>query len=174
MKKILLIILFSVIFILQSCDKGIEPEPFDPNSGQTGFSGTVTFEGNWIQGVTRTHVVVFKELITKDDDFFPPNLSFVIDSIPFGSSSFTFNSIDNNFIPIFTLGPGDYKYVVVAQSKTPQISFLRKDWFVVGVYSNINDQSIPSILKIVQGRMMTNINILCDFDDPPPQPPGGE
>jgi hypothetical protein len=169
MKKVLLIILISAVFIFR-CDGGIEPEPVK-SDGPTGFKGAVTFTGNWPAGVKRTHLVVFKKPIQKTDDFFPPNLSFVSDSIPYGSLAFNYNSLENNFLPILQLGEGTYSYVVVAQSKTEEISFERKDWYVVGVYCNNGDQASPKELILRPGEITEGVNIKVDFNNPPPQPP---
>ncbi len=170
-KKIINIsLLLILILVYNKCDKGIEPEPEKP-SGLTGFEGKITFVGNWPEGIKRTHLVVFKNPIEKSEDFFPPNLSFVSDSIPYNSSEFVYSSIKNNFLPILQLGVGEYSYVVVAQSKTEEISLDRKDWFVVGVYCINGDQSKPAKLIIQAGRIMRDINITVDFNNPPPQPP---
>ena len=164
---------FSILFIgyltllISGCDKGIEPAAAEP----TGFSGTVTFTGNWQPGIKRTHVVVFNHFIQSSADFSPPNLSFVVDSIPYGSKTFSYNSIDNNFIPSLQASPGDYRYIVVAQSKTPDISTNRKDWVVVGVYTTSGDQSKPGTMTIRDGIITTGIDINVDFNNPPPQPP---
>jgi len=169
-RKFLLFLIVASSFLLHSCDKGIEPEPEKP-SGPTGFSGKITFIGKWQEGIKRTHLVVFKNPITKSEDFFPPNLSFVSDSIPYNSKEFYYNSIENNFLPILQLGEGEYSYVVVAQSKSPEISLDRKDWFVVGVYCINGDQTKPAKLKIQAGRITPDVNIVVDFNNPPPQPP---
>jgi hypothetical protein len=168
------LVIFVISGFIGGCGKGIEPLP--DNSfviGQTGFSGKVTFAGNWPAGIKRTHIVVFKEPIYTSSDFFPPNLSFVIDSIPYASRQFVYNSVDNNFFPsLFTLSPGTYQYVVVAQSATPALSLDRKDWTVVGVYYSDNVTSVPGVMTVLQGRMTTGINITVDFNNLPPQPPG--
>jgi len=170
MKKIFTAIYVLILFgLINGCNKGIEPEPI--KTGVTGFSGKVTFIGNWPAGIKRTHVVLFKNPINTSADFFPPNLSFVIDSIPYRTTSFTYNSIDNNFISLFTLAPGNYKYLVVAQSKTDVLSLDRKDWFIVGLYNIGNDQSKPKTLTILDRELATDIDIIVDFNNPPPQPP---
>jgi hypothetical protein len=174
MKKIYFI--FSIVllsFLILKCDGGIEPEPLNTHAGETGFSGKITFVGNWPQNVKRTHLVVFKELIQDTSDFFPPNLTFVVDSVEYGSTEFAYNSIDNNFIPLFNITPGTYKYVVVAQSNTPELSLRRADWTVVGVYTTTGDQSQPGVLNIEEGELTEDINITVDFNNPPLQPPGG-
>lgn len=157
-----------LLLSISGCDHGIEPgEPILPG----GFSGTVTFTGNWPTNVKRTHLVVFKNPIQKTEDFFLPNLSFVVDSIPYKSKTFNYNSLVNSFVNILQLWPGEYKYVVVAQSNTPEISFQRKDWWVVGIYCLNNDQTKPASLIIRSNQVTPNVNINVDFNNPPPQPP---
>jgi hypothetical protein len=168
------LIFASLLVLLSRCDKGIEPVPDNSSlPGITGFGGKVTFTGNWPEGIKRTQIVVFKEPIYTSADFLPPNLSFIIDTIPTGSRQFVYNSVDNSYTSLLQLTPGDYKYVVVAQSSTPVLSLDRKDWTVVGIYYTNNDTSAPGVLTIRQGRMMTGIDITVDFNNPPPQPPGG-
>ena len=173
MKNILsLLLLFAILVIAGGCGKGIEPEPENEIlPGQTGFRGRVTFTGSWPAGVKRTHLVVFKNEIVSGSDFFPPNLAFVIDSIPYRSEVFNFNSVDDNFIPLFILTPGNYRYVVIAQSSTPEISLERKDWTIVGLYNLGGDQSKPKTLTIENGKITSGVEISVDFSAPPPQPP---
>ena len=159
-----------VLFL--SCGGGIEPPA--PEIGITGFSGKITFVGTWPAGIKRTHLVVFKNPINTPNDFFPPNLSIIIDSVAYGSTTFTYNSADDNFISNSPVEPGDYAYVVVAQSKTPDLSLLREDWTVAGIYYANNDYSKPGVLRIEKDKMTKDVNITCDFDNPPPQPPGGK
>jgi len=166
----LMVVCFSVYFIT-GCDKGIEPEPGNsPQSEIIGFSGKVTFSGNWPAGITRTHIVVFKNDILTVDDFSFQNLAFVVDSIPYRSQEFIYNSVMNNFFS-FTLAEGTYKYIVVAQSKTPSISFNRADWTIVGVYYNNGNTSKPGMMTLQKGNPTIGIDINVDFNNPPPQPP---
>ena len=178
MRKIfLLIVICSLFCFIGGCDKGIEPEPENPNMlDKTGFSGKVTFTGNWPADIKRTHIFVFKNPILSSQDFSFENLGFVVDSIPYRSSEFIFNSvqqnyISRNFLPTFDIPPGDHSYVVVAQSTTPEISFDRKDWVIVGVYNIGGDQSKPKVLTIQNGKMTAGVDIIVDFNNPPPQPP---
>jgi len=167
-KNIFYSLVVVLIISLHGCDKGIEP---GEESVAVGFGGTINFQGEWPEGIKRTHLVVFKEAIKDTSDFFPPNLSFVVDSIPHKSEVFNYNSLEDNFLPVFQLNPGSYKYIVVAQSKTENISLRRRDWFVVGVYCTNSDQTKPATLVIPPGRFLDNINITVDFNNPPPQPP---
>ncbi len=175
MKKIFAAaVVLAFLSLVAGCDKGIEPEPI--KTGVTGFSGKVTFIGNWPAGITRTHIFVFKNPILSSQDFSFLNLSFVIDPIPYQSQEFVFNSVDQNYILHnfgldFKLMPGEHSYVMVAQSKTPEISFDRKDWVIVGVYCVNGDQSKPKPLTILDREITTGVDIIVDFNNPPPQPP---
>jgi hypothetical protein len=155
-----------LLIITISCGEGIAPEPIV----QTGFSGTITFAGNWPEGITRTHIVVFKDPLLTAGDFNAFNLKFVSIEIPYGSTVFNYNSADTAVVPI---SEGEYSYVAVAQQKTPNVSLNRKDWFVVGVYYIGGDTIQPGKLVIPKITLVKNINIICDFNNPPPQPPGG-
>ncbi|MGD8781269.1 MAG: hypothetical protein PVH88_20180 [Ignavibacteria bacterium] len=160
-----------LLIISISCDGGIEPypEPLDP--GLTGFSGLITFTGDWPEGVTRTHLVVFENTINSYADFFPPNMSFIVDPVPYGATEFEYNSNDNNYENLFEIEPGTYRYIVVAQSSTKEISLSRSDWVVVGIYYNEGDNSTPGSMTIEEGKITADINIVCDFNNPPLQPP---
>ena len=170
MKNIFIIILIS-LFLL-SCDKGIEPypEPIDPEN--TAIAGTVTFQGNWPSGIARTHIVLFKDLIEVEGDFFPPNLSYVSNEIDSGTVTLEYDSRENNLLGV-ELSPGTYKYIVVAQSTKEVLSLDRKDWFVVGVYYAGSNTTGPGSIIVNEGKVTEGVNIFCDFDNPPPQPPGG-
>jgi hypothetical protein len=162
---------FFIIGILFSpgCDKGISPEP--EGAQAAGFSGTVFFSGAWPDSITRTHLVVFKDPLDSVSDFNPFNLRFVSLEIPYGSTIFNYNSIDSSSFS--SIAAGNYSYIAVAQSKTPELSLNRIDWFVAGVYYSDNDTAKPGILIIPENTLITGINILVDFNNPPPQPPGG-
>lgn len=161
---LLVLIVFSIIYF--SCGEGIAPEPISI----TGFSGTITFVGDWPAGITRTHIVVFKDPLLATGDFNALNLKFVSVEIPYGSSAFNYNSVDTAVVPI---GEGEFSYVAVAQQTTTNVSLNRKDWFVVGVYYAGGDTTKPGKLIIPQNTLVKGINIICDFNNPPIQPPGG-
>ena len=135
-------------------------------------TGTVTFVGEWPSGVARTHIVLFKNLIQTEADFFPPNLSYVSNEIDSGTVLLEYDSRENNLLDV-KIAPGTYKYIVVAQSTKEALSLQRKDWFVVGVYYTGNDKTKPGSIIVNEGRVTEGVDIICDFDNPPPQPPGG-
>lgn len=149
-----------------SCGEGIEPG-VEKTIEQTGFGGTVYFFGEWPDTVKRTFIVAFRNEIKNAGDFVL-QLGFISDSIPNNSKQFIYSSLINPILPITA---GEYNYVVVAQSATPEISLLRKDWRVVGVFYVNSDTSKPGKLILTDNQFIRNINITCDFDNPPPQPP---
>lgn len=157
-----------ILISINSCDKGIEPYPEETETGVTGFEGKVTFLGTWPEGITRTYIVVFSEPSRFDVN----TLQFIIGPITYGVSEYTYNSVENNLGLIPNLNAGEYPYVIVAQSKTPVLSLSREDWTVAGIYFNEGGTTTPGILKIEKGKVTTGINIICDFDNPPEQPPG--
>ncbi|MFO7445804.1 MAG: hypothetical protein R6W90_05525 [Ignavibacteriaceae bacterium] len=159
--------LFFIILLINGCDKGIAPIPEDERSG---FGGTINFIGEWPDGVTRTHLVVFQNPLNSAADFNAFNLKYLGMEIPFGTSSISYSSLDSALVSI---GPGSYSYVAVAQSKTPVVSLDRKDWFVVGVYYSAGNTSAPGTLMIPEKSFVSDININCNFNNLPPQPPGG-
>lgn len=173
MKIIRFIIITAALIMIHGCDKGIEPVEENSNSGETGFSGKVTFSGQWPAGIQQTLIAVFKNPINTDQDFYPPNLSYVIGPIPFNSTEYTYNSIESSYSAIFQLAPGEYNYVVVVQSPKADLSFDRKDWTVAGIYCVNGNQNSAAKLVIENGKMKAGVNINVDFGNPPPQPPGG-
>jgi len=155
-----------------ACDKGIEPKNYDE---PTGFSGTVTFVGEWPTEIKRTFIVVFKDPLLSAADFTITNLKFLSLEIPLGVQTYNFSSLDSSYIPQ-NPGPfltGEYAYVAVAYQTTDQLSLARKDWYVAGVYDGNLNTNEPATMIVRENIFITYINIACDFNNPPPQPPGG-
>jgi len=169
--KISINILFLFTLIIYGCGGGIEPAPVQSEDQRPGFSGKISFVGNWPDSITRTHIVVFKNAINSAGDFNAFNIAYVSLEIPYGVTEFNYSSLDSSYLEIV---PGEFKYVAVAQSKTPQLLLDRKAWTVAGLYYSNSDTTKPGILVINQTGVTTGINIICDFNNPPPQPPGGE
>lgn len=165
LKYIISFILLIFSLLAAGCDKGIEPR-----TDVTGFSGRITFKGAWPDSIKRTYVVAFDSLLETPNDFNLYNIKFISAEIPLGVSYYDFDSRDSALVPIEA---GKFDYVVVVQQKTPQISLFRKDWIVAGVYYANGDTTNPGKLIIPENSFIRNVNIICDFDNPPPQPPGG-
>lgn len=152
-----------------SCDKGITPEP----ESIAGFSGKITFTGTWPDSITRTHIVLFKDPLLSASDFSALNLRYVSLEIPYGSTEYDYSTLDSAYVPqAGKLPAGEYSYLAVAMSKTADLSLNRIDWFVAGLYFAGGNTS-PGKLIIPENTLVRGINILCDFNNPPPQPPGG-
>ena len=161
--------LLFLIFVTISCNTGLSPEP---ETRKAGFGGKITFIGNWPDSVTQTHIVLFKDPLLLPQDFNAFNLKFVSDSINSGTTEFIYNSIDKKLFPANSdVEPGEYAYLAVAQSTAPSLSLLRKDWAVAGVYYTAGDSTRPGRLIIPQNTFVDSVNIICDFNNPPPQPP---
>jgi hypothetical protein len=167
LKRIILPVLFITVLISEGCDKGIEPRPADEVPG---FSGRITFIGAWPDSIKRTFIVVFDSLLEEPADFNLYNLKFISDSIPTGVN---FYDYDSRMSPILPIGAGDYAYLAVVQQSTTSISLNRQDWIVAGVFYAYGDTTHPGQLIIPDKTFIKNINIWCDFNNPPPQPPGG-
>lgn len=162
------ILLLSLNFI--SCDKGLSPEP---EAETAGFGGTITFSGVWNPLVKQTNIVVFKNPLLSVSDFNIFNLKFVSESIPHGVQTYEYTTLSENSL-LSTIEAGLISYIAVAQSEKDTLSLSREDWKIVGLYSIDNESLSPSTLQIPTATFVDNINILCDFNNPPPQPPGKE
>jgi len=167
MRALLSFILMGLVFV--SCDKGLSPDLAEKKSG---FGGTVTFSGDWDPSISQTHVVVFKNPLLSISDFNVFNLGFVSEVIPNGSQSYQYSTNDENYL-ISTIEAGQYSYIGVAQSLRDTITLNRKDWIVVGLYYTRGNDTLPGVLTLPKDSFIDNVDILCDFNNPPPQPPGG-
>jgi len=166
--KILISILILISFAFFSCDEGLSPDEAEIS---VGISGRIIFKGQWDNSIRRTHIVMFKDSLKSSSDFSALNLRYVSEEIPKGSSEYKFDSQENAILN--NIKPGEYAYLAVAQSKTFLLSLNRSAWFVVGIYSIENEPTKAKIVNILPKNSLTNIEIICDFDNLPPQPPGG-
>ena len=157
------------IILISACDKGLSPDLAEEKSG---FGGTITFKGEWNPDVNQTHVVVFEDPLLSISDFNVFNLKFVSETIPNGSQSYHYTTSDENSL-ISTVEPGVISYIAVAQSIKDTITLNREDWYIIGLYTTNNNITEPGTLILPEATILDNINIHCDFNNPPPQPPGG-
>ena len=158
-----------------SCDtgNGIGPKPIEEQ--EFGFGGNIVFYGAWPDSIKRIILVVFNDPLINPEDFVLTNIRFLSREVPLGVQTNQYSSLDSSLIPLIPddTPPSEYHYVAVAQQSTDELSLSRKDWFVTGVYYANEDTTIPGILTIPEDTFVDNINIYCDFDNHPPQPPGG-
>jgi hypothetical protein len=167
----LILLAIAFFFVVISCDHGIEPLEAETS----GFSGAITYVSDWPDSVQRSFLVVFQDPLVSDTNFTIFNLKFLSQEIPLGASVNNFSSLDSAYIPPDP-GPfpaSTYAYVAVVQQSTPNLSLARKDWFVSGVYYANGDTTQPGAMIIPDNTFVRNINITVDFNNPPPQPPGG-
>jgi len=168
--KFFFITLLATITLI-SCDGGLEPEKSVPDT-RTGFGGTVTFVGEWDPEVTETIIVLFNDPLLSEEDFNILNLKYLSTPILFGTNEFVYNTIDS--VSFGSVEAGSYAYLAVAQTKADPITLNREDWYVVGVYQSAESGAEPGEISIEEKKFKSNVNIKCDFNNPPPQPPGGK
>ena len=173
--KFLIISIICVVMISVSCDSenGIAPKGIAEQ--EFGFGGNIVYYGAWPDSIKRIILVIFRDPLIEPDDFVITNIGFLSIELPLGVQTYQYSSLDSALIPLIPADtpPSVYHYVAVAQQSTDELSLRRKDWFVAGVYYVDGDTSMPGILTIPNDTYIDNINIYCDFDNPPPQPPGG-
>lgn len=153
------IILYLLVFLLYSCDKGLEPqEKMTPAL----LKGRVIFKNEWpkIDSVFGIRAGAFKsppsenlisEVINGNAFFNLQTLGYNIDS-----ASFKFE-IDK--LPV------ELVYIVIAWQYEDDLSMQR----VIGVYNTNNDKTKPSSVYLENGDSV-NIEIEVNWNDFPPQP----
>ncbi len=173
--KILSISILCFFMMLVSCDSehGIAPKPIVDT--EFGFGGNIVFYGAWPDSVKRIILVVFKDPLINPGDFVITNIGFLSFELPLGVQTYQYSSLDSALIPLIPddIPPSVYHYVAVVQQSTDELSLDRRDWFVTGVYYANVDTTAPGVLTIPEDAYVDDINIYCDFENPPPQPPGG-
>ena len=172
--KIFVVSIFWLVITTVSCNSehGIAPKPIGKQ--EFGFGGNIVFSGEWPDSIKLMVLVVFKNPLLNDRDFVITNMRYLSVPIPLNTQTYQYSSLDTALIPIMPdeVSPSEYSYVAVAQSNK-EFSLSRKDFFVAGVYYANSDSTNPGTLTIPSNTYVDNINIYCDFDNPPPQPPGG-
>lgn len=168
MKLLTAYLILITVLVLQSCDGGLSPENVEAIT--PGFSGKIIFKGNWPQDIQSTYIILFKDSLKDADDFNATNLKYVSAPIPNGTREFDFNTLED--ISFGAVLPGRYAYLAVAQSASPIISLVRSAWTVAGVFHDKENNYPEGTIVIPENTFIENIEILCDFDNPPDQPPG--
>jgi len=173
--KFLSIISVCFFMIMVSCDSenGIAPKPIVDQ--EFGFGGNIVFYGAWPDSIKRIILVVFKDPLIDDEDFVLTNIGFLSFELPLSVQTYQYSTLDSALIPLIQddMPPSVYHYIAVVQQSTDDLSLFRRDWFVIGIYYADGDTTTPGILTIPEDASVNNINIYCDFENPPPQPPGG-
>lgn len=169
-KYIFIIVVISIAFYI-GCNQGISPVSAEEEQQKDGFNGKITFTGEWPDSVQWTLLVVFKQPLTSAASFNIFNVGYISHPIPWGTEVYSYSTEqDTGYLSITA---GTYSYVAVAQSNNPVLSLNRSDWKVVGVYYASGNTNQPGSLVILPNSVTGNININCNFNNPPTQPPGG-
>lgn len=163
--RIVLIITLA-LFIVCTCDHGLNPNDIEPEILLTGISGTITFQ-NWpaVDSLYNLRIVAFIS--------YPPEN--IINELMLGLA-FAYPAIfDTAHIPynvdsydyVFELSPGTYEYICVAQQYGP---WLYMNWRSVGQYDIEMETAEPTAIEVIQDSLLKNINIYVDFKNLPIQP----
>ena len=170
--KYIIMILVGLNIFLTGCESehGIEPKPIPEQ--EFGFGGNIVFYGAWPDTVKLVVLIVFKDPLLTPEDFVLTNVGYLRNPLPLGIQTFKYSSLDSSIVPLIQMDPppSEYHYAAVASAK--EFSLSPKDWFVRGVYYINENTSTPGTISIPKDGYVDNINIYCDFDHPPPQPPG--
>lgn len=183
-KHIAAVILSAFLLHSPGCDKGIAPlniPPIDPNA-PTGFGGIIYFM-NWPTDsvdikVQELRIAAFKEApVDTTGLFFEFLRGNVIIYPPVGTPAYskrdsTGRLRDSIHYEIF-LRPGvdslpaTYTYIAMAWRDGPNVF---ADWRPAGLYTTQPGTFNPGSITVTRGRFIQNIDIHCDFRNPPPRP----
>jgi hypothetical protein len=151
---------------ITSCNEGLAPQPEPEPTVQEGFGGKVFFNGEWNTGVTRTHLIVFRNPVTTPDDFSLTNIAYVSSAIPYGVTEYNYSTADTAmFPPNSRLSAGTYSFIVVAQQTTAELTLNGADWFIRGFYASENP-AVPGAVTVPPEGFVNDINIYCNFNSP--------
>jgi hypothetical protein len=153
--------------VLVSCDKGLEPAPAEPAIAPGSFSGLLTFV-NWqaVDSLYDIRLVAFTvfpppdiidEVLASRAIVYPPLVT---------GGALTTRGTDSLFYTV-PAGAKPYPYVVIALQTGPD---LFNDWIPVGQYDLDTNLTVPSPVVVHPGEDTPDINILVDFENPPPFP----
>jgi hypothetical protein len=154
--------------LVPGCDKGLGPVGQQSTTELPGsFSGVITFQ-NWgaLDSLYDLRLVAFRR-------FPPPD---IIDEVLDGKAvvhpplvtggALTGRGTDSLSYKV-SLAAGTYPYVVVALQFGPD---LFNDWRPAGQYDLDTNLTVPSSVLVQSGQEAPNINIVVDFENPPPFP----
>ena len=153
--------LILLIFLITSCNEGLQPPPPVEKSYITGLITYVNGKDNWPppDSVIDIRVAAFKNYPPMD----------IITEITNGNAFFTetlpqFVDTSSYFLEI-PEPPVTIEYLVVAQQYGTLF-----EWLSIGVWTLSGDNTKPSSITIEPGKIYTGLNIIVDFNHLPPQP----
>ena len=153
-------------FLAAACDEGLEPPPVGPAVFPGRISGTVRFV-NWDSAgaVVDLRLVAFRNFPPRDivGEVLQGNAAIYP---PLGGSQLATPGTDS-VTYTFSLTPGTYQYVAVAQQFGPDVM---SNWRAVGQYDLDSNLAVPSAVTVTERETVTGIDITVDFDNLPPPP----
>lgn len=179
------IVLSMFVLLYSGCDKGLAPlniPAIDPNA-PTGFGGVVFFR-NWppIDSVDiliqELRLVAFKNPPTNADTLLLEYLrGNVIIYPPVGTTAYSKRDSSGHlrdsihyaiyFRPGVDSLPATYAYIAMGWRYGPNSS---ADWQPAGLYTAQPGTFIPGAITIRKNVFTSNVDINCDFRNPPPKP----
>lgn len=185
------VVLSMLILLYSGCDKGLAPlavTPIDPNA-PTGFGGIIRF-ANWPPldsvdiVIQELRLAAFKQAPVDTTGLFAELIrGNIIIYPPIGTTGWSKRERDPmdttrqrlrdsiHYAIYFTTGldslPRSYAYIAMAWRNGPS-SFT--DWRPAGLYTTQPGTFIPGAITIRKGVFISNVDINCDFRNPPPKP----
>ena len=158
----IVVLIIPHLFFFSGCENhGLSP---NDASADPGFGGIITFISALppSDSLKDLRVVAFRN--------YPPQ-NIILD-VTSGKAVYTDSTIAQTSVTVRyqiqnsnTIGM--FKYIVVVQQYGTNIF---TDWRVVGVYSKINDKTVPGSIEISGNSFLDHIDIPVDFYNLPPQP----
>ena len=147
-----------------ACDQGLSPGTSVRQIPVYGISGTVHFK-NWppADSIVDLRVVSFKTFPSQDilSEVLKGKAAYTETLQPYGADSIPYTLV------LSRLPPGAFAYTVVAQQFGQNIT---ADWRAVGEYHAAGDTSHPGSITVAADSILTGIDIVVDFRQPPPLP----
>jgi hypothetical protein len=157
----------TLLLLLSGCN-----EELGPLNGPSGLSGVVRFK-NWppADSLLDMRLIVF-ETIPRD------SARIILTLLAGGAAVYPalgqkFPMFVDSLRYEFTTQSGtnlqlkNYEYIAIVQQYGQNIL---TDWAPVGIYTTSPDSSVPAPVRVLLHRIVPNIDIHVDFDNPPPKP----
>ncbi len=185
-----LLLLSAILAMYSGCDQGLAPlpppPPIDPNA-PTGFGGTIYFR-NWphIDSVDNVvwelRLAIFKQIPVDTSGLFNELLRGNVLIYPqIGQTAFSKRDPRDStgrtlrdtiqYEIYFTTDldslPKSYNYAAMAWRFSPNLFV---DWKPAGLYATQPYGFTPKTITVRKNIFLRNIDIYCDFRNPPPKP----
>jgi hypothetical protein len=164
-RTLFLRILILLLLAGAGCDQGLSPPPAEVTAPGA-LAGTIRFFRWDSAGTVRDLRLVAFRVFPPQDIITEVLQGRAVVHPPVGGPPLVTGTPDSVDV-IFTLPPGDYPYVVVAQQYGPSVTL---DWRAVGQYDLDSNLTVPSSVRITSGDTTRGVDITVDFTRLPPPP----